>query len=170
MKADIFQPLGMHSAGFGGLGTHGQIDQPWGHTAAKKPVPDNGPAVDNPPVMGPAGRVHCSLQDWALFVADQLRGLRGEKALLSQSSYERLSEPPFGGDYALGWVRLERPWAGGMALTHSGCNTMFYATAWLAPKRDFAILVCTNLGLDATTGADEAASALVGIAQKAPSR
>jgi CubicO group peptidase (beta-lactamase class C family) len=27
----IFQPLGMTSAGFGGLGTAGKIDQPWPH-------------------------------------------------------------------------------------------------------------------------------------------
>ncbi len=33
-------------------------------------------------VLGPAGRVNCKLQDWSLFIADQLRGLRGEPALL----------------------------------------------------------------------------------------
>ncbi|MCZ7634612.1 MAG: hypothetical protein M5U12_00175 [Verrucomicrobia bacterium] len=38
---------------------------------------------------------------------------------------------------------------------------MFYANAWLAPARDFAVLVCANQGLDAFTGTDAAVGALV---------
>ena len=78
----VFKPLGMTSVGFGGTGTTGQIDQPWPHQANGQPMPANGPAIDNPPIMGPAGTVHCSLADWARFVADQLRGLQGHGALL----------------------------------------------------------------------------------------
>jgi CubicO group peptidase (beta-lactamase class C family) len=74
----LFEPLGMESAGFGGAGTPGQIDEPWGHTADGRPVTENGPEADNPPVMGPAGRVQCTIADWAKFVADQLRGARQE--------------------------------------------------------------------------------------------
>ena len=44
--------------------------------------------MDNPPVLSPAGRVHCTIQDWARFIADQLRGERGEPALLQPASYE----------------------------------------------------------------------------------
>ncbi len=43
---------------------------------------------------------------------------------------------------------LERSWANGLALNHSGSNTAWYATIWIAPVRDFAILVATNLGGD----------------------
>jgi hypothetical protein len=47
--------------------------------------------------------------------------------------------------------------------SHAGSNTMNYAVIWLAPKRDFAVLVVTNQGgSDATTGTDEAAAALIG--------
>lgn len=160
----IFQPLGMKSAGFGGVGTPGEIDQPWGHTADGKPVGNNGPDVDNPPVLGPAGRVHCTLSDWAKFIADQLRGARGEKALLRAESYQRLHTPPFGGDYALGWLVTERDWGGGTVLTHAGSNTMNFAVVWMAPKRDFAVLVVTNQGGDAAAKAcDEAAAALIGL-------
>lgn len=158
----IFEPLGMKSAGFGGLGTPGEIDQPWGHEADGKPVSRNGPAVDNPPVLGPAGTVHCSLSDWAKFISDHLRGARGEKALLKPGTYRTLDTPPFGGEYALGWATVEREWGGGTVLTHAGSNTMNYAVVWAAPKRDFAVLITANQGGPAAAKAcDEASAALI---------
>lgn len=162
MTQMVFEPLGMKSVGFGGLGTPGEIDQPWGHRADGNPVPKNGPAVDNPPVLGPAGTVHCSLADWAKFVSDHLRGSRGEKALLKPETYRMLNTPPFGGQYALGWATVERDWGGGTVLTHAGSNTMNYAVVWAAPKRDLAVLVTTNQGGPAAAKAcDEAAGALI---------
>lgn len=161
----VFRPLHMRSVAFGGLGTPGQIDQPWGHAKAGKPVRENGPGVDNPPVLGPAGRVNCTLQDWSLFVADQLRGLRGEPGLLKPQSYQVLAKPPCGGDAALGWLAVDRDWGGGKVLNHCGCNTMHFANAWLAPKKDFAILVCANLGLDAFQSTDEAVAELIRYAE-----
>ena len=148
-------------AGFGGLGTKGETDQPWGHLSGGRAVRENGPAVDNPPVLGPAGTVHCTIRDWARFIADFLRGARGESALLKPATYEVLLRPPYGGDYALGWSMVERSWGGGTVLNHCGCNTMYYANAWLAPKRDFAVLVCANQGLDAFAATDEAAGQLI---------
>lgn len=141
---EVFQPLKMNSAGFGGTGTPGQIDQPWPHTGDGAPTEMNGPAMDNPPVMGSAGRIHCTIQDWARFVQDQLRGARGESALLKPESYQTLQTPPFGGDYALGWLVASRSWGGGKVLNHGGDNTMNFANVWVAPKKDFAILVCVN--------------------------
>ncbi|MBI1762039.1 MAG: beta-lactamase family protein [Acidobacteria bacterium] len=162
MQERIFRPLGMKSAGFGGLGKEGELDQPWPHGQNGKPMPKNGPAVDNPEVMGPAGTVHCSLSDWALFIADQLRGARGQGQLLRPESYQRLQTPPFEGEYALGWLVVERAWAKGKALTHAGSNTMNFAVAWLAPARETAFLVCTNMGGEnATKGADEAVGHLL---------
>jgi len=125
----LFEPLGMGEAGQGGLGTVGSLDQPWGHTASAKPVAANGPAQDNPPVLGPAGRVHASLGSWARFIADQLRGARGASALLKRETYVRLHQPPPGGEYALGWMVVPRDWGGGLVLTHAGCNTKHYAIA-----------------------------------------
>lgn len=141
---NVFKPLGMTSAGFGGTGTPGKIDQPWPHTANGKPTVANGPIMDNPPVMSPAGRVHCTIQDWAKFVQDQLRGDRGEKALLTPESYQKLHTPPFAGDYALGWITATRSWGGGKVLNHAGDNTMNYANVWIAPGKDFALLICAN--------------------------
>jgi CubicO group peptidase (beta-lactamase class C family) len=162
LRATIFTPLGMKSAGFGGLGTPGQVDQPWPHIDSGKPAPNNGPLVDNPAVLGPAGTVHCSLADWARFIADQLSGAKGKGALLGPEEYKRLHTPPLGGNYAFGWLVTDRPWAGGTALTHAGSNTMNFAVVWMAPARDFAVLVTTNQGgADAPKGTDEAASALI---------
>jgi CubicO group peptidase (beta-lactamase class C family) len=157
MSNEVFVPLQMKSAGFGGTGTPGQIDQPWPHTADGEPTRENGPAMDNPPVMGPAGRIHCSIQDWAKFVQDQLRGDRGESALLKPATYQKLHTPPFGGEYALGWLVLDRPWGGGKVLNHGGDNTMNCANVWIAPQRDFAILVCVNQSGDTAFQATDAA-------------
>jgi CubicO group peptidase (beta-lactamase class C family) len=172
MRSEIFEPLQMKSAGFGGTGTPGKIDQPWPHTANGQPTAENGPDMDNLPVMGPAGRVHCSIQDWAKFVQDQLRGARGEQALLKPDSYQKLHTPPFGGDYALGWLAVKRSWGGGTVLKHAGDNTMNFATVWIAPKRDFAILVCVNQSGDAGFKAtDEAVVALMKLhKEKSPAK
>jgi CubicO group peptidase (beta-lactamase class C family) len=158
----VFNPLEMKTVGFGGTGTPGQIDQPWGHKEGGRSVAFNGPSVDNPPIIGPAGRVHCTIQDWAKFVTDQLRGARGESALLKSSTYTVLHTPPFGGDYGLGWLVVKRSWGGGTVLNHGGDNTMNNANVWIAPQRDFAVLVCINQGgSTASKAADEAAGALI---------
>lgn len=60
----------------------------------------------------------------------------------------------------MGWIAVNRPWAGGMALTHAGSNTMNYCVTWLAPKKGFAVLVCTNRG-GQQAAADEAIGALL---------
>ena len=164
---EVFKPLQMKSAGFGGTGTLGQIDQPWPHTDDGKPTAKNGPDMDNPPVMGPAGCVHCSIQDWARFIRDQLRGARGESTLLRPELYRKLQTPPFGGDYALGWIVAQRGWAGGKALNHGGDNTMNFANVWVAPQRNFAILVCVNQSGDAAFHAtDEAVGAMIDLLKK----
>ena len=162
MKDTIFAPLDMASAGFGGLGTPGVVDQPWPHAPDGKPEAVNGPDRDNPAVLGPAGTVHCTLADWAKFVADQLRGARGEKALWKPETYQELQTVPFGGTYALGWLVTPRDWGGGTVLTHDGSNTMNLASVWMAPLRDFAVLVVTNQGGPAAAKAcDEAAGELI---------
>ena len=157
MRERLFVPLGMTSAGFGPPGTPGKLDQPWGHD--QKGAPRQG---DNPPALGPAGTVHCSIPDWARFAALHLRRGRGKARLLKASTFRVLHTPPDGGDYACGWIVLDRAWAGGKALTHSGSNTMWYCTAWLAPARDFAVLVATNQGGESAAKAcNEACESLI---------
>lgn len=169
VSSEIFEPLKMKSIGFGGTGTPGKIDQPWPHTADGKPTAENGPDMDNVPVMGPAGRVHCTIQDWAKFIQDQLRGARGEPALLKPESYRTLHKVHFGGDYALGWIVTERSWGGGKVLNHAGDNTMNFANVWIAPKRDFAIIACVNQsGKAAFEATDEAIVELMKLVKAKP--
>jgi len=152
----LFKPLHMDSAGFGPPGTLGKVDQPWGHTQKfffTTPV-----QADNPPAIASAGRVHCSLDDLARFA---IFHLEGDARLLKPETLMRLHTPPPGGDYACGWVVLKRKWAGGTALMHNGSNTMWYVVMWLAPGKDFAVVVATNImGPDAEKGADEASWAM----------
>lgn len=160
MRQRLFEPLDMASAGFGPPGTKGKVDQPWGHESKGKTFEPR--QEDNAPALGPAGTVHCTMADWARFASLHLRAAQGKPRLLKEETFRKLQTPPPGSDYAGGWLVVERPWAGGHALSHSGSNTMWYATIWVAPERDFALLTATNAGGDAASQAcDEAIEALV---------
>jgi CubicO group peptidase (beta-lactamase class C family) len=163
MTERLFAPLGMASAGFGAPGTAGVVDQPRGHSADGKPV-EPGPGADNPVAIGPAGIVHASIGDWAKYVSLHLRGDEGDARLLKPETFAKLHAPAAGPppSYAMGWTVADRDWAGGRVLTHNGSNTMWFCVTWLAPKRDFAVLVACNRGGDGGAKAcDEASSALV---------
>jgi CubicO group peptidase (beta-lactamase class C family) len=164
MRRHLFKPLGMTKAGFGAMGSPGKIEEPWQHKVfeGKETPLEPGPRIDNPPAIGPAGTVHCSIRGWAAFVEAHLDGARGRPTPLAVTDWKRLHTPPFGGDYALGWGTAERSWASGTALTHAGSNGMNYAVVWLAPKADFAVVVATNTGADAAPKAcDDVAGAMV---------
>jgi CubicO group peptidase (beta-lactamase class C family) len=160
MSKGLFRPLKMSSAGFGPPGTKGKTDQPWGHAVVSgEPQPSQ---TDNAPVLGPAGTVHCSLPDYAKFIALHLQGETSNVGRLKPETMRHLHTPPQGENYACGWIVVERPWAGGKALAHSGSNTMWWATVWLAPKRGFAVLVATNRGdAEGQKACDEASTALI---------
>lgn len=166
LRTMLFQPLGMTTAGFGAPASVGQVDQPWGHTrkmlAGIEPVPP-GPRADNPLAISPAGAVHCSVGDLAKYAAFQMAGERGESKLLSAASFKKLhTVAPGNEDYALGWMVLNRSWANGRALMHNGSNTMFYVVVWMAPDKNCAVIVASNIGVDeAFEGCDEAAGKLI---------
>lgn len=148
MREKIFRPLGMTSAGFGAPGTRAKVDQPRGHKADGSPV-EPGPQADNPVAIGPAGIVHCSIEDWGKFAAANLPSAKTK--LVKPETLEKLHTPAQGAGqkYAMGWIIAEgQPWAGGPALTHAGSNTMWMAVAWIAPAKDFAVLVACNQAND----------------------
>lgn len=143
MREKIFKPLGMETAGFGPPGKFGKLDQPLGHTVGNMPI-EPSIVADNPAAMGPAGTVHCSLPDWAKFVQAQM--MRNQ--LLKPETFEKLQTPAPDPQipYAMGWLAIDRDWADGMALHHSGSNGMWFASVWAAPRKEFAVLICTNSG------------------------
>ena len=91
-----------------------------------------------------------------------MRGARGESKYLKVDTWKRLHAALEGQEYVLGWITAERPWGDGPVLTHSGSNTMWHCTVWLAPRIDSAFLVATNTGdASAAAACDAAVAALI---------
>lgn len=139
MRDELFAKLGMTSCGFGAPGSKDTVDQPWGHDAGGTPIAP-GPAADNPPGLGPAGTVHCTLEDYGKFLN---MIATGTPALITPEAMQHL-QTARGGQYAGGWIVAPAPQ--GSLLVHSGSNTMWYATAMVAPAKKVAFVVVTNKG------------------------
>jgi CubicO group peptidase (beta-lactamase class C family) len=165
----LFPACVMPNSGFGAPASPGKVDQPWGHRREGDklvPVPP-GRQADNPPAIGPAGTVHCTIEEFARYAAWHARGERTGTASLKKESFVKLHSPAGGGDYAMGWVVAPRGWAGGNALTHTGSNTMFFAVVWIAPAKDAAYVAATNCaGEEAAKACDEAVSLLLSRSSK----
>ena len=143
MRRELFEPLGLHTAGFGA--THrGQI---LGHKAG---VAVEGVAADNPAVIAPAGGIHMSLEDWSKFAIDQMAGEHGRGKLLKTESYQLLHRSAReGGKFALGW-RAQNSMAGMNArhLAHTGSNEAWFTLIVLRPDSEDAVLVSSNASED----------------------
>lgn len=171
LRAELFEPLGLAGAGFGPPGSADRLDAPRGHRRQGGELVAVAPGTlgaDNPPAIAPAGTVHARLRDWGAFARLHLRGARGEEGLLLRPETFRALHAARGADggYALGWGAVERDWAGGRALTHSGSNTMWFCTIVVAPDANAAALAVTNCG-DASAEAACAAAvkALLALAR-----
>jgi len=149
LRTRLFLPLGMHTAGFGPPATRGHTNQPWGHEWIHgKPsgIPP-GRNADNPQSLGPAGTVHGSLFDLAKYLMFHARPAEGEGVrLVSPETFQRLHEAPVGESYAFGWHVMNRAWAGGDVLHHTGSNTQWFSNAWIAPGKQAALIAVTNIG------------------------
>lgn len=142
MRERLFGPLDMKSAGFGPPSKPNETDQPWGHIVkAGKFEPVYG---DNPPALGPAGTVHCSIEDYLKFADFHARVGKRSSPLLKAETLMKLQTADTGRTYAMGWGTGKRGWAKGRVLTHSGSNTMNYFITWIAPEIEFAMAVATN--------------------------
>jgi CubicO group peptidase (beta-lactamase class C family) len=147
MQREVFDPLGLDSAGFGAPGTAEAVDQPRGHRpgafGSGLTAVEPGPGADNIPAMGPAGTVHVSMPDFARYMQAHLDGARGEdEGYLSAESWAVLHAPPFGGSYAMGvGVNAETGRMG-----HAGSNTMWMMEFSLRPAEDEAVAYAFNDG------------------------
>lgn len=146
IRARLFEPLGMASAGFGAPGVLAAIDQPVGHApgpdGALIAFPPGGLITDNPAVLGPAGRVHADFDD----VLKYLAAHRDGADILRRESWTMLHTPPFGGDYAMGWIKR------GDAFWHNGSNTLWYAEVVFSPDRGLVAVAAANSGDMARAG------------------
>lgn len=149
LKTRLFAPLGMDSAGFGAPASRiDPPDQPVGHKLHDgEAVPSGvGARADNPDAISPAGRVHASIGDFARYA---LFHLGSHPDLLPPAALQTLHQPAApANDYALGWAVVDREWAGGKTLTHSGSNLMNYAVMWLAPGKKSGVVIACNMGGD----------------------
>jgi len=164
LREKLFKPLGMNSAGFGPPGTAKTIDQPRGHSGSPGSFTPKlpGKEADNPEAITPAGRVHCSIADFAKYASWHARGPLRDVKLMSDDTFRHLHTNPAGSDYAMGWMVTERPWAGGRVLTHNGTNTMWYAVMWVAPEKQAAYVAATNCAGDfASKALDDAVSQMI---------
>jgi hypothetical protein len=137
------------SLGFGYPATADRPDQPRGHSesnwqSAELPLDES---YQLAVCLWPAGAVHCSIGDLALYATDHLNGLRGRRALLPQEMYQRLHRPLDGGDngYTLGWgVRQDKRW--GAAHFGAGTGGWFFVRIEIVPEHDAAVVVASNSG------------------------
>lgn len=149
IRRELASPLGMKSLGFGYPATAGTPNQPRGHSeqnwrSVELPLD---PSYQLAVCLWPAGAVHCSIGDLALYTADHLNGLRGRRALLPQEIYQRLHRPLGGGDdgFTLGWgVRRDQRWG----LTHFGAGSggWFFVRITIIPEYDAAVVAASNSG------------------------
>jgi CubicO group peptidase (beta-lactamase class C family) len=116
--------------------------------------------------MAPAGDIHSSVGDLALYAKLHLEGLAGRDGVIKASTVAHLHTPPQSDDddmrYACGWRIVEKE-DGGTVHKHSGSAGTFYATVELYPEESRAIAVVTNAG----TGAGAAESIIRSINEAA---
>jgi CubicO group peptidase (beta-lactamase class C family) len=142
IAAHLFQPLGLGSAGFGAPGRKGGTDQPVGHAMGEAggglvPFPPGAGIGDNPAVMGPAGRIHMNLHDLLRYLGAH----RDRSGFLRLESWATLQTPPFGGNYAMGWIVRDDG-----SLWHDGSNTLWYAEILCDRSRGVVAAAVANDG------------------------
>lgn len=163
IRSELFEPLGMTSAGFGPPGTSATPpDQPWAHQGATCLPVTPGPFADNPPLYSPTGRVHASMEDWAKYASLHINGINAlPTPILQWDTFNTLQADQFRQGYSLGWAVTQRPWAGGSALVHTGSNNLWMAVIWLAPNRSAGLMAATNCASDQAFPAID--TAIVGL-------
>ncbi|RYP22900.1 hypothetical protein DL767_008948 [Monosporascus sp. MG133] len=161
IHARLFKPLRMNGCGLGPVPQKipASITNPWPHAPGNPdpiPVPWD---TDNPPAVGPAGTVHCTIDSYAKFLSLHVSGFVGKTTPLLPADafrilhtpYRVLSGLPARGDAADsyspgGWISMESPDVGGRYLLHDGSNTVNYAWAIVAPGVREAFFIGTNVG------------------------
>jgi CubicO group peptidase (beta-lactamase class C family) len=159
----LFQPLSLTHVGFGWPATPQTPEGPRGHLRRNGALVEQ-PLDDSyvlPTVLWPAGAVHSSIGDLARYAADHLNGLRGRRALLPQSSYERLHRTLDGSPdgFTLGWGIRSDP-RHGVVHFGSGSGGTFFVRIAIVPARDIAIVVASNAG-EAAEGTKDVVDALL---------
>lgn len=139
MRTQVFQPLELRSTGFGWPATEDRPNQPHGHyeLASNLRVQEIGKyELLDMAAFGPAGDLHCSLEDFASFAAFHLRVLSNRDSSLKAENVSRF------------W-REGKTDDGERRYGLFGSGGTFMAMIMLYPESDLAIVAATNYGLPA---------------------
>lgn len=155
IQAELFEPLGMTTVGHGppGMGDEA-ITQPRGHggpAGSYKAVPA-ALGADNAPPLGPAGRVHCSIEDLATYARAHLAGLRGRDGILPAATFVHLHTDTDNDGYSLGWGLVGE--GVDRRSSHTGSNTRWLAVIHIWPERNLAIVIAMNAMPSPDNGVD----------------
>ena len=144
MVERLFTPQKMESAGIGS--PHGE-GVPVGHRLKGKrwePLPP-GPGGALHRALGPAGLLHSNLEDWGRFLAEHVRGEKGESEFLSVASYERM-HADLGSGYGAGWLLGRHRWGDGEApsLAHNGSDGTWHSLCLVVPEAELIVMSAAN--------------------------
>lgn len=93
MRAEVFQPLAMSTAGFGRARSKERPNEPTLHRKTDTGFePEAEERVNVMAVFAPAGDVHCSIRDFAKFASYELNAANGNNSLLKPETAKRLRE------------------------------------------------------------------------------
>ena len=146
----VFGPLHMR-CGFGAPGktSDSRVLEPWPHlniAGVLTPVMPTDLQSDNPPALGPAGTIHCSMRDWLRFAKAHLDGFNGRDTVaLTARGFAKLHEDYKGQGYTSGGFIYEKR-EGKTYLGHNGTNGMNFALLVLDTANDKAYVSVTNAG------------------------
>jgi len=147
IEREVFTPLKIQSGGFGApQDGEKELSQPRGHRSIFGFTIAAGTEDDNTPIMGPAGTIHISLKDLAIYANEHLQGERGQGVLLKPETFKRLHDPLLN-NYAYGWVvNSPEDLDVGRVIWHNGSNTMWYALVAILPDINAVVAVTSNEG------------------------
>ena len=140
VDAYINKPLGI-SIKFGWPNTLSP-DEPWGHWSRYGGLtaePADTWVKLYPAVVATSG-ANITIVDYAKFLQNELKGLRGGKAYLTQATLELIH---FGNPYPLGW---ENPTGSVKTAAHSGDSYLFNSYVILIPEKNIGVLAVCNDG------------------------
>ncbi|MCR4374682.1 MAG: beta-lactamase family protein, partial [Acidobacteria bacterium] len=160
VQTDVLAPLSLRSAGQGPPGEAGVLSQPRGHRRGANGVlipVEPGVGADNPPYLGPAGRLHMTVSDLARWGQAHLKGERGVDGLVKADTFRRLHQAQGPDGYASGWV--SQVTADRRVIWHNGSNTLWYAIVAFDPVADRGVALVSNGGIGAAKVIDAAAMA-----------
>jgi CubicO group peptidase (beta-lactamase class C family) len=93
MRAEVFEPLAMSTAGFGRPRSNDRPDEPSLHRKTDTGFePESDERSDVMALFAPAGDAHCSIRDFAKYASYELNAANGNDTLLKPATAKRLRE------------------------------------------------------------------------------